>query len=156
MSPAELPEPGLADVTAGHPGEHQPPPASGSTSPNQEVEIDRLQLRLNELRTRIHSALPEGYDLNELVAAKGDRHESEEVFEITGELNALQHLAGPLMVPGKTPQPAFDELPPVEPIPGSVVALPSAVHAARLKWLAIILVLVVAIIGGVALLLPYL
>ncbi len=159
MSSAESPESGLADLT-GAGGDEAADLSTGASEgtrrPDHDAEIERLQLRLDELRSRIRSALPEGYDLNELVAASGDRHESEEVFEITSEINALESLAGPLTVPGRTPLPAFDDVPAPAPLRPETTALESAVESARWRWVALIAVAIVSIIAALALLLPYL
>ncbi|HSF85855.1 MAG TPA: hypothetical protein VLG28_09405 [Acidimicrobiia bacterium] len=148
MSAAELPEPGVAEPNLGAEGDE-------STRPRQqEAEIERLQLRLNELRTRIQAALPEGFDLDELRRAGGDRHESEEVFEITSEIEVLENLAGPLMVPGATPQPAFDAMPPFRTMADDLEPLPSERRASRWKWVIIALVVLIAVIAAIALVAP--
>lgn len=72
-------------------------------------ELDRLQRRINSLKDRIHESLPEGYDMSALIAAAGELG-GEDVFDITSDELVLGGLAGPLIVPGAQPQPAFDEI----------------------------------------------
>jgi hypothetical protein len=71
-------------------------------------ELDRLQRRINALKDRIHDSLPEGYDMAALIAAAGELG-GEDVFDITSDEFVLGGLAGPLIVPGAQPQPAFGE-----------------------------------------------
>ena len=150
MSAAELPEPGVANRAASL----EPDTADQPRPRQQEAEIERLQLRLNELRSRIQAALPEGYDLDELLVAGRDRHESEEVFEITSEIEVLENLAGPLMVPGATPQPAFDAMPPIHTMADDLERLPSERRASRWKWIVIALVVIIVVIAAIALAAP--
>jgi hypothetical protein len=72
------------------------------------AELGRLQSRLDALTARIHDAIPEGYDLDALIKASDEGHETEDVYDITSEKEALTGLTGPLNVPGKTPPPAFE------------------------------------------------
>jgi hypothetical protein len=153
MRPAEVPEPGLAEVVDAASPEGAAAPADSPAKPERDAEIERLQGRLDELRARIRTALPEGYDLSELVKASGDRHETEEVFEITSEIDALVNLAGPLNVPGMTPQPAFDTARYIEPLADEDTELASASASSRWKWLVLTIVLIAVIAGGLALVL---
>ena len=73
----------------------------------EDAELDRLQARLDELSERVRAAMPEGYRLDALIKASSEAHETEDVFDITAEQEALSGLSGPLVVPGKTPAPAF-------------------------------------------------
>lgn len=147
MSAAELPEPvppdsgeAAGDVSEGAPVARSDGQASG---------IDQLQLRLDELRARIQASLPEGYNLGELIKASGEGHESEEVFEITGEFAALERLAGPLVVPGMSPQPAFDSDSRGESSVDDGHERIGADRRIRWGWLLLLVVIVVAIAAGV-------
>lgn len=147
MSAAELPEPVPRD--SGEAAGEVPERAAVSRSDGQASGIDQLQLRLDELRARIKASLPEGYDLGELIKASGEGHESEEVFEITGEFAALERLAGPLMVPGMSPQPAFDSDSRGESSDEEAGERIEGDRRIRWGWLSLLVVIVLAIAAGV-------
>lgn len=156
MSPAELPEPHLAgaeesDVEVPAEAAHVAP----APEARNEIAIDRIQSRLDELQSRIAAALPEGYNLGELIKASGEGHESEDVFEITGELDALDRLAGPLIVPGMTPPPAFDDDGNARPLLDESPELPSTRRAGRWKWILLLIVLVISVATAAAVVLGY-
>lgn len=118
------------------------------------AELVRLQSRLDELSARIKDAVPEGYDLNALIKASGEGHETENVFDITSEQEALIGLTGPLNVPGNSPPPAFQ----LEEAELKAMERAEAAHESvrrRGMWLfAIVLVVLVAAIIGLVVVLP--
>lgn len=154
MSPAEVPEPRLAEEDGQETGTHPGPAPVRRASPSVDPEIERLQLKLDELRTRIQESLPDGYNLNELIKASKEGHESEDVFEITGELEALERLAGPLTVPGMTPPPAFDDDVYLEPLIEEDEVRTSSKSGQQWKWvlLAVLVVAVIAVVVSVVVL----
>jgi hypothetical protein len=109
-------------------------------------ELTRLQWRLDELSRRIADAVPDGYDLEALVKASGEGHESEDVFDITGTLDALTGLTGPLNVPGRTPPPAFE----LDEEEEAAVARAEARHdSVRIQGMILLAVVILVIIGAV-------
>lgn len=158
MSPAELPERPLvgADESESE-SEVEVDTADVTPAPEarSDVAIDRIQSRLDDLQSRIAAALPEGYDLAELIKASGEGHETEDVFDITGELYALDRLAGPLIVPGMTPPPAFDDDGDIGSLLDAAPELPSARQSGRWKWVLLLIVLVIAVAAAAAVVLGY-
>ncbi len=147
MNAAELPEP--VPLDSGEAAGDEPESAPVRRSDGQASGIDQLQLRLDELRARIQASLPEGYNLGELIKASGEGHESEEVFEITGEFAALDRLAGPLVVPGMSPQPAFDSDSGAEASVEDASERTGGDRRIRWGWVVLLVVIVVAIAAGV-------
>ena len=122
-----------------------PDPASKEEPDADAAEIARIQARLDALNERIHESIPAGYDLEALVKAAGEGHETEDVFNITAEQEALRGLVGPLNVPGKTPPPAFE----LEEEEKRAMERAEAAHeAARRSGLWLLVVVVVVLIAA--------
>ncbi len=131
MTSAELPD--------------RPPLTSSDTDG---AELGRLQSRLDALSERIHEAIPQGYDLDALIKVAGEGHETEDVYDITSEQEALTGLTGPLNVPGKTPPPAFE----LDEEEALAMARAEAAHASVRRsgivlFAIVVLVIIAAIVG---------
>jgi hypothetical protein len=115
----------------------------------EEGALRLLQQRVDDLGGRIRDVIPEGYDLHALLA-QYRMDVVEDVFEITGDHDALTRLTGPVAVPGATPPPAFETKQPEHlDLEGAEAAIPGRRRLALLWKLLIVLVVVAVVVGAV-------